>query len=227
MLGTAVFVALGCGNVVEHISNSSPAHLNTVISFSFGIATSIIIFGPISGALMNPALNIAAVISGHMSLIKCLYFTIFQLLGGILGVLTVKLVTPNIPDGFCVTMPNPDVGVGSAFAVEFLTSGVLSLGLCHVLDPRQSTQTGLIFAKFLVIVTAIAVPAAKYGGCSMNPARSFGPALLSSTWDFHWIYWTATCLGAIVAASLYRAFFEREIYEDPPANPKRDEVHPI
>lgn len=43
MLGTAVFVALGCGNVVEHISNSSPAHLNTVISFSFGIATSIIV----------------------------------------------------------------------------------------------------------------------------------------------------------------------------------------
>lgn len=222
LLGTAMFLSLGCSNVVANITGSQPSHLNTVISFTFGLSSAIIIFGPISGALMNPALNLACVVLGHMSVPKCLFMTVFQLLGGILGVCAVRMVTPNLPEGFCMTLPNPDISIPAVFAVEFLTTGVLTLGLCSVLDPRTKGQEGIIFAKFLVIIAAIAVPTGKYGGCSMNPARSFGPALLASNWNYQWLYWTASCFGAMLAAALYRAFFHHKIYEEP-----REDSNPI
>lgn len=224
MLGTATFMAMGCGSVVSNISGAEPNHLNTVISFAFGIATSIIIFGPISGAIMNPALNLTAIILGHMSLQKCLFYTIFQLFGGYLGVSFIRMVTPDLGEGFCVTQPNPDTGIGSAFMVEFMGTAVLAWGLCNALDPRMKEHGSIVAFKFLVIITAIAVPGGKYAGGSLNPARSFGPALAAGLWDNHWIYWSATCLGAIFAAVIYRIFFDREIYE---VDQKKEESNPI
>ncbi|XP_066904267.1 aquaporin AQPcic isoform X2 [Halyomorpha halys] len=225
MLGTAVFMAMGCGSVVTTITGGEISHLNTVISFAFGIATSIIIFGPVSGAVMNPALNLTAVILGHMSLQKCLFYTIFQLFGGFLGVSFIRMVTPDIDaEGFCVTQPAYNVSISSAFMVEFMGTAVLAWGLCNALDPRMKEHGAIVGFKFLVIITSIGVPGGKYAGGSLNPARSFGPALAAGNWDNHWIYWSATCLGASFAAIIYRVFFDREIYE---VDQKKEESNPI
>ncbi|KAF6198393.1 hypothetical protein GE061_008141 [Apolygus lucorum] len=230
MLGVSLFLATGCGNVVKTISNSEPSHINSVLSVALGISASIIIFAPISGCMLNPCLNVTWVIMGHMSLIKFVYYTVFQVLGAYLGVAFIAAVTPNIPEygegiaGFCTTHPNPDVTISQAFAVEFFMGFFLSLCLCHVLDKRASEQHGLVFAKFAVIVVALALPLAKYEGGSANPARSLGPALLSGDWEDQWLYWTAPNIGAGVAALIYRAFFDAPIYEEVESDGKRREV---
>ncbi|XP_024082949.1 aquaporin AQPAn.G-like isoform X1 [Cimex lectularius] len=224
MLGTAFFVGLGCSSTTNLLQGAHNTHLNTAIAFALGVATSIIVFGPISGALMNPALNIVLIILGHMSVIKGVFYTLFQLLGAYLGVLAAKTITPEVGANFCMTLPNPEVSTGSAFFVEFVTSAMLAFGLCNAVDKRQSANHSIIFVKFLVIILAIAMASAKYSGCSMNPARSFGPALLAGNWEYHWIYWVATCLGAAVAAVLYRMVFAQEIFED---KSSREEVHSI
>ncbi|KAL1116928.1 hypothetical protein AAG570_005397 [Ranatra chinensis] len=187
MLGTATFMILGCSNVVAHLAGSEPTHLNTVISFSFGISTAIMMVGHISGAIMNPGLNFAAVILGHMSLQKQLLYTICQVLGATIGAGFVKIVTPNLPSGFCVPQVNPEVGLGAAIVVEFVTTCVLAFVFCSVLDKRNAPDAPFIFLKFGMAITALAIPMAKYSGCSMNPARAFGPAFVGQFWDNHWV----------------------------------------
>ncbi|BET02194.1 Major intrinsic protein [Nesidiocoris tenuis] len=223
MLGTAAFMAMGCGNVVSNIAGSENTHINTVLSFALGISTSIIIFGPISGPLLNPCLNMTCLAMGHMSLIKFAYFTFFQVAGAYLGVAFIASVTPDLLDsspGFCTTHPNKDITGAAAFAVEFFMSAILSLGLCHVLDKRAANQGGLVFAKFAILVVALVIPLGKYDGGSVNPARSLGPALLTGDWNDQWLYWTAPFVGAAVGAVLYRSFFDASIYEEPETDGK-------
>lgn len=223
MLGTGMFTFMGCSNIVSNITGADTNHINTVISFVFGLCGAIIIFGQISGALLNPALNVAAVLLGQMSLQKCLFYTIFQVIGGTLGVYAVKMVSPAVGQNFCMTLPSPDVSIGAVFTVEFITTGILTLAFCSVLDPRAKDYMYLVWAKFLVIITGIAMSTAKYGGCSMNPARSFGPALLASNWEHHWLYWTATIGSAMVFSILYQAFFYHELFEEE----KKEDSNPI
>nr|AHI85749.1 aquaporin 3 [Lygus hesperus] len=227
MFGVALFLATGCGNLVSTISNSEPSHINTVLSFALGISSAIIIFAPISGCMLNPCLNVTWLVMGHMSLVKFVYYTVFQVIGAYLGVAFIAAVTPDIPEGppgFCTTHPNPDVTTSQAFAVEFFLGFFLSLCLCHVLDKRASQQHGLVFAKFAVLVVALALPLGKYEGGSANPARSLGPALLSGDWNDQWLYWTAPNFGAAFAAVIYRAFFDAPIFEDVDSDGKTREV---
>jgi len=226
MLGTAMFVGLGCGDVVAHALDVPTTHLNTVLSFAFGISAAIAIFGPISGALMNPSLNVSALILGHMSIQKAIFYTIFQMIGATLGVGIVRSVVGEVGENFCTNQLNTTLGVGPVLVVEFVTTGLLCLGLCAVLDPRSADHKGHIYLKFAILVTAIAIPSGKFGGCSMNPARTFGAAVLSSYWDHQWLFWVGPLSGAAVATTLYRVFFDEEIFVEKKVTLKA-EANPI
>lgn len=124
----------------------------------------------------------------------CVYF-IAQMLGAFMGYGLLLVMTPastfNALDGagpaICVTAPHGDLTPLQAFAMEYLATTVLILICCGVWDPRNSHVQDSIPLKFGFAITAIGCILGPFTGASMNPARSFGPALWNHDFRMHWV----------------------------------------
>jgi glycerol uptake facilitator-like aquaporin len=96
----------------------------------------------------------------------------------------------------------PAIPLGAAFSIEWLLSFALMFVIMAVAtDPRVTDG----FAPIAVGLTVgfCALMGGPLTGASMNPARSFGPAVIGNLWQAHWIYWLAPITGMIVAARVY------------------------
>ncbi|XP_014214761.1 aquaporin AQPcic-like [Copidosoma floridanum] len=215
MIGTAMLVFLGCLGCVGSMGNV-PSHLQICLSFGFAVIISITAVAHISGAHINPAVTVGAVVCGHKSLLSALVYFIGQTAGGIVGYGLLKLITPQdllygaspeSSDSFCVTLLHSRVSVLQGFLAEVLATGVLVFMSCAVADARNSRNTDSTAIKFGLAVAVLCFGFVPYTGCSMNPARSFGPALLNNMWARHWIYWFGPFAGAIMASLLYKTVF--------------------
>lgn len=175
--------------------------------------------GHISGGHFNPAVTIGAVIGGGIPLINAIFYIASQLLGGLVGAMFVRAVSHGnayelvIKGG--VTVPGTDVYAMEAITCEAIMTYLL---VTTVLVTAVDTSSNVLapLAIGLSIATDI-LGGAKISGASMNPARSFGPAVAYSIfgnsnahWDMHYVYWIGPLLGAAVAGTIYRLFFGNE-----------------
>uniref|UniRef100_A0A8D9BDM7 Aquaporin n=1 Tax=Cacopsylla melanoneura TaxID=428564 RepID=A0A8D9BDM7_9HEMI len=219
MLGTAILLGLGCMGTKD-TTGGSVFHLNVVFSFSMAVATSVMIFGHVSGSHINPALSLVAVVMGKISLQKFLVYTVFQCIGAVLGYSITRSLFPAayLDDKFCCTFPNPNVELSQAFTAELILTAIIGMVLSAAYDQRCLDKHDSLPLKFGFAVVALAVPGAQFAGCSVNPARSFGPALITGHWEHHWVYWLAPLSGAFIGSFIYRVLF----YD----NPESHEVDP-
>ncbi|XP_061393626.1 aquaporin-like [Musca vetustissima] len=217
-LGTAIMIFLGCMGCVntQHFPNN---HLQMCLNFGLVVMVVIQCFGCVSGSHLNPTVTIAAyiykMISGPITLI---YFC-GQMLGSFMGYGLLKLVLPectiNTPStGLCVTIPHPDLTAGQACLIEFIISAVLIFICCGVWDPRNAKFHDSVAIRFGLAIACLAITAGPFTGASMNPARSFGPALWHNNFTKHWIYWVGPLPAAVVAAFSYKFIFKREVKEE-------------
>ncbi|XP_054271013.1 aquaporin AQPAe.a-like [Macrosteles quadrilineatus] len=233
-LGTAVFVGLGCSGVIANIpgTESWVNHLTIVLGFASAIALVVTVFGHISGCHVNPAISLAAVIMEVISIPKFLLYSVCQCVGACLGVAAVKVISPAYctATDFCVTRPNVEVGAGAATLAEgFLTAILIWVVCAAAWDRRNLDKHDSLPIKFGFAVIAIALPGAKYAGCSVNPARSLAPALISGNWDYQWVYWIGPFGGSIIASYIYKTLLSEV---DPPMavstkEDPQDEEHPL
>ncbi|KAL7875625.1 hypothetical protein AOLI_G00105880 [Acnodon oligacanthus] len=211
-LATLIFVLLSLGSTINWASgteNPPPADL-VLISLCFGlsIATMVQCFGHISGGHINPAVTAAMVVTQKLSLAKGLFYIVAQCLGAIVGAGVLFLVTPSaVRGGLGITAVNPRISVGHALVVELLITFELIFTIFATCDPKRSDlkgSAGLAIGIAVVIGHLFAIP---YTGASMNPARSFGPAVVTWNWESHWVYWVGPILGGILAAALYEYLY--------------------
>ncbi|KAK3926109.1 Aquaporin AQPAe.a [Frankliniella fusca] len=133
-------------------------------------------------------------------------------MAGLIGITpTDRFVTnPSVPAPscpLCCNSPNPMLTGSQQFWSEFVFSALLSLLACAVWDRRNLDKHDSVSLRFGLGVFAIAYGGVQYSGCSMNPARTFGPAVVWNYWDNHWLYWVAPMLANLVVASFYRIVF--------------------
>uniref|UniRef100_A0A3B1IFB1 Aquaporin-4 n=1 Tax=Astyanax mexicanus TaxID=7994 RepID=A0A3B1IFB1_ASTMX len=211
-LATLIFVLLSLGSTINWASgteNPPPADL-VLISLCFGlsIATMVQCFGHISGGHINPAVTAAMVVTRKMSLAKALFYILAQCLGAIVGAGLLFLVTPSaVRGGMGVTTVNPRISVGHALVVELLITFELIFTVFSTCDHKRSDLKGsasLAIGIAVLIGHLFAIP---YTGASMNPARSFGPAVVTWSWESHWVYWVGPILGGVLAAALYEYLY--------------------
>jgi aquaporin related protein len=205
-LGTFFLVLFGCSSVDPLGVTSTVPH----IAFTFGLVVATIAqaVGHISGCHINPAVTCGLFVSGHISILKALLYIVFQCAGGIAGAAVLKGLT-NGDDQVsqCVTNVTPPVTPVQGFFMEALITFVLVLTVEAVCDDRRSDIKG---SAPLAIGLAVAVghlAAMEYTGPSMNPARTFGPAVLANSWENHWVYWAGPILGGVVAGAVYTFIF--------------------
>lgn len=215
LIGTALLVFLACTACVGSLAKSGPPP-PIQIGLASGIAVMIAVqcVGHISGAHVNPAITVATVILGNKSLPMAGFYIIAQCLGSVIGYGLLKIITPsgllygNDPnESFCTTKITVGLNAAHGVAAEALATGIFVFFACGVWDSRNAKNTDSIPIKFGLCITMLAFAFAPYTTCSLNPARTFGPAVWTNDWTDHWVYWLGPIGGAIISALIYRCLF--------------------
>lgn len=194
-IGTFALVFFGCGA----IANGLPP---TAVALAFGLTIGVMVYalGHISGAHFNPAVSIGFAIGGHLPMGRALTYAVAQVTGAIAAALLLRLTLgPGVRLG--VTQPS-----GSDLQA-FVWESVLTFFLMLVITAVATDERAIGNAAALAIGGIVALGALVGGsisGASMNPARSFGPAVVSSELASIWIYLTAPIVGSSAAALVYR-----------------------
>jgi glycerol uptake facilitator-like aquaporin len=123
-----------------------------------------------------------------------------QLLGAIIGAFTLRLLF-GLTARLGATLPQGDPI--QSLGMEFLmTAGLVFVITAVATDPRVPTPLAALAIGATVALGALW--GGPISGASMNPARSFGPALVASTWSYQWIYWLGPITGAVIGALTYQ-----------------------
>lgn len=198
---------------VSGLGSEPTSHLLSALAFGLIIMMIVQIFGCVSGAHLNPAVTVGAYIYNHVSLLVGLIYVVAQIAGGIVGYGLLIMLTPSqyrdTTPGLCVTKPHSSLSLGQGFGIEFFATMCLMLVCCGVWDPRNAKNTDSIPLRFGFVVGALAMVAGPYTGCSMNPARSLGPAVWNGEFEDHWIYWIAPLAAGAIVPIVYKVLFWR------------------
>lgn len=201
-MGTFALVFAGTGAIiVNQVSQGALTHLG--ISFVFGAIVAALIYslGHISGAHFNPAVTLAFWQSGFFERHRVLPYILAQLLGAVLASLILALAFGSAAN-LGATLPLQG-NWQQAFVLETILTFIL---MVVILGSGLDRRAHIGFAGLAIGLT-VGLEAACMGpitGASMNPARSFAPALVSWTWQHHWVYWIAPILGGQLAVGVYR-----------------------
>lgn len=201
-IGTFTLVFAGTGAVmVNYMSNGAITHIG--ISFVFGAVVAALIYGlgHMSGAHFNPAVTLAFWASGFFPMRRVLPYILAQL-GGAIAASTLLLTSLGRVANLGATLP-----LNGNWWQSLVLETVLTFILMFVILGSGLDRRAPIGFAGLAIGLTVGVEAAFMGpitGASMNPARSFAPALVGGVWQYHWVYWVAPILGAQLAVIVYR-----------------------
>ncbi len=202
--GLAAFalVFAGCGAVVTDATHQGA--LGSVgVSLAFGLVIMVMIYatGHLSGAHINPAVTIAFTITRHFPGRDAIAYIGAQVLGATAGALVLLAAWSSKPADLGATVPS--VSTGTALLYEIVLTAFLMFVIVAV-----ATDTRAVGAAAAIAIGGTVGLDALFGGpitgASMNPARSFGPALASGTWTHFWIYVIGPVAGAALGALAYQ-----------------------
>jgi len=213
LLGLFMIVACNLATLLEHPASPVRQALpdgtlrRLLMGMAMGLTAVTLIYSPWgqqSGAHMNPSLTLTYYRLGKIEPADALWYVVGQFVGGIAGVLLIRVTLGALAAHpavrFAATVPG-SAGSATAFLAEAAISFVLmSVVLIASNSLRVTRYTPLLCG--LLVATYIALEA-PISGMSMNPARSFASALAAWRWTALWIYFTAPPLGMLAAAEAY------------------------
>ena len=220
LVGTALLVLGGLSFVIVMFGEGSrvAAFLpdegvrRAITGFLFGLTGALIAVSPVgleSGAHINPAVTLGFWLMGKLESRVAIGYALAQIGGACLGALPL-LIWGSLGRSveFGATAPGAGYSAWAALIGEAVTTFALIAGLCIFLGFRKLRPytPALMPPLFSFMVYA----EAPISGTSCNPARSFGPAIISGEWDSWWIYWVGPVIGTL-AATLVCSFLARRI----------------
>ncbi|XP_018572435.1 aquaporin-like isoform X2 [Anoplophora glabripennis] len=212
LIATGTLMFLGCMGCVPEVDN--PPAVHHMSSLSFGLVVLLIIqgFGHISGAHLNPAVTICALLTNIVTPIMAVVYIIAQFIGAILGFALLKILIPKdySKPGFCMTLPNTLLTTLQALAIETIITTILIIIICAVWDKRNADKSDSVPLRFGFVLVAISMVAGPFTGASMNTVRTFAPAVLEGNFQDQWIYWVAPNIGAVLGTGLYKYLFSEK-----------------
>jgi aquaporin Z len=211
-IGTFVLVLFGTGTAVIGGGVEGIGILGIAMAFGLSIVAMAYSIGTISGCHVNPAVSIAMFINKRMTAEELAYYVIAQILGALLG--TVTLVTILKSSG--MTLNNlgqnsfGNLGASGSFLVEFVLTFVFILVIVAVTGKKGNANlAGIVIGLTLVLVHLLGI---SLTGTSVNPARSLAPALFAGGEAISqlWVFIIAPILGGIAAAMVGKSLLNTE-----------------
>uniref|UniRef100_A0A8D0GP32 Aquaporin-5 n=1 Tax=Sphenodon punctatus TaxID=8508 RepID=A0A8D0GP32_SPHPU len=203
-LATMIFVFFGLGSALKWPS-ALPSVLQISMAFGLAIGTLVQAFGHVSGAHINPAVSIALFVGNQISFLRTVFYVVAQLVGAIAGAGILYGVTPvNARGNLAANGLNNNTSTGQAVVVEIILTFQLAMCIFASTDSRRRDNVGSPALSIGLSVTLGHLVGIYFTGCSMNPARSFGPAVIMNRFTAaHWVFWVGPICGGILAALLY------------------------
>ena len=214
-IATALFVFIGAGSVIAAMAasgNEMTTGALLCIAFAHGLAIMLLVSATanISGGHINPAVTIAAALTGEIGISKGILFIIAQVVGAIFGAFLLNIIVPDTYAGNLGAhgLGNLVDGTNSALLAEIILTFVLVFVIFATAIDKRGLSTYAPAAIGLVVLVDHLV-GVQMTGASMNPARSIGPAVIAGVWDDHWLYWVGPITGGLLAAFVYKLTFNR------------------
>ncbi|KAK7977924.1 hypothetical protein PG996_003975 [Apiospora saccharicola] len=187
------------------------------VIFGMSLMVNVWIFFRISGGLFNPAVTLAMVMVKAISVTRAVCLFIAQMLGSLLASVVVRFLFPENLN-VRTTLSGGTSQVQGVFIEAILTAELVFTIFMMAKEKHKATYLAPVaIGMALFIAEMVGV---QFTGGSLNPARSFGPCVVTLTFDpEHWIYWIGPLIGSIIAVAFYK-FIKTLEYEM--ANPGAD-----
>ncbi len=200
-IGTFVLVFFACGTAAA-IGCDGPNYLAVAVAFGLVIVAMAYSIGNVSGCHINPAVSIAMLISGKMSVADFIGYLVAQFLGGIAGA---AAMIPFLGSD-CGFGANAlfEGSIAKSLVIEIILTFVFVLAILGVTSKAENSNVaGLVIGLSLTLVHLLGI---HFTGTSVNPARSFGPALFAGGENLAcvWVFIVAPLVGGALAAVCYK-----------------------
>ena len=204
-IGTLTLVLFGCGAAVlggEHVGQ-----LGIALAFGFAIVAMAYGIGAISGCHVNPAVSLGAFVAGRMSAREMVVYWIAQFLGALVGAGVLAAIA-GVDSGLGHNGWGPGYGGGFSMQAALIFEVVMTALFVIVILGSTSAGAPAGFAGLAIGITlaAIHIVGIQVTGVSVNPARSFGPAVLvgGQALSQLWLFIVAPLAGALIGGAIYR-----------------------
>ncbi len=201
--GFAAFslVFAGCGAIITDAEHGDLGTIGVALVFGLVIMAMVYATGHLSGAHINPSVTLAFTLTRHFPARDAVVYVAAQLVGATAAAALLLAVWTDQPAALGATTPS--IGAGSAVVYEL----VMTMFLMFVIMAVATDTRAAGAAAAIAIGGTIGLDALFGGpltGASMNPARSFGPALISGEWRDFWVYVVGPIAGASLGALAYQ-----------------------
>ncbi|CAN1353511.1 Aquaporin TIP1-2 [Linum perenne] len=214
---TLIFVFAGEGSgmafakLTAGAANTPSGLVAAAIAHAFALFVAVSVGANISGGHVNPAVTFGAFVGGNITLLRGIVYWIAQLLGSTVACLLLKFATGGLVSLTAETAAfslSEGVGVWNAVVLEIvMTFGLVYTVYATAVDPKKGSLGTIAPLAIGFIVGANILVGGAFSGASMNPAVSFGPALVSWSWGNHWVYWVGPLIGGGIAGLVYELIF--------------------
>ncbi|XP_050376065.1 probable aquaporin TIP-type RB7-5A [Argentina anserina] len=210
-IATLLFVFAGVGSAIAYGKLTTDAALDppglvaVAVAHAFALFVGVSVAANISGGHLNPAVTFGLAVGGNITVLTGIFYWIAQLLGSTAACFLLKFVTSeSVPTHGLAS------GVGAIEGVVFeiiITFGLVYTVYATAADPKKGSLGTIAPIAIGFIVGANILAAGPFSGGSMNPARSFGPAVVSGDFAYNWIYWVGPLIGGGLAGLVYGDIF--------------------
>ena len=219
-LGTMFFVLIGTSAVIVSGLLGGGIEALIAIAIAHGLAIAIMVYmtAKISGGHINPAVTFAMIVTQRMKPAKGFIYIVAQVTGGIMATALLYLALQNdfgnLTNFGAHGISEAVAGEGGALLIEILITAVLVMVIFAVAVARDNwgAMAPLVIGLTVMAIHFAAVPLT---GASANPARTFGPALLSDAFDSFWVYIIGPAIGAALGGLLYQFVFLQPVGDTP------------
>jgi len=200
LVGTFGLVLAATGSIVyDGRMDGTLGPVFIAVVHLIGIAIVVYVFAKVSMSHFNPAVTLCLLISKFTLKKDVPAYLIAQLIGAILGSLFVKYVIGDFAN-LGRNFPNTDFSFPVIFGVEIIATVFLMVVVLIIVSKKSFKLSGIVIGGIIALDIFFLGP---ISGASMNPIRSFAPALVSGVLDDLWLYWTAPFVGALIVGLVY------------------------
>ncbi|HEX7761412.1 MAG TPA: aquaporin [Caulobacteraceae bacterium] len=205
-VGTLALVLFGCGAAV--LGGDHVGQLGIALAFGFAIVAMAYGIGPVSGCHVNPAVSLAVFVAGRMGLMEMLQYWVAQFAGAVAGAAILMVIAGGTAHGLGQNGWGPGYlgayPMAAAATFEVVMTALFTAVILGSTGPKANAAfAGLAIGITLAVIHIVGI---QVTGVSVNPARSFGPALLVGGQALAqlWLFFVAPAVGAVIGGALFR-----------------------
>lgn len=203
-----VFVGAGSVIVASNPPLSGSGLIGVAIAHGLVLAVMVSVVGHLSGGHVNPAVTVAAWVTGNIRTALAALYVVAQLAGGIVGALLLRWVFPADAwrrAALGAPLVNHQAGMtsGKAVVLEAILTFFLVFTVYGTAVDERGSFSKIAGLPIGLVLTFDILAGGPLTGAAMNPARAFGPELVGGTWTDWWVYWIGPVGGGVIAAAVY------------------------